>query len=478
MKYYVSLHQNFIDIRSFLANVKSSGHNSIKHDDFKVPAPKPFLLENMLYYPVAVGPGNGGGVIGFMKAKVSDNGKIDSTRVFWLNTPEDILQTGIKLSPQSIKMLKTVGPNTAPFGDGHSWASRGFKCKSEDLIKSLALGYYTMVESRDMMESLCYSSYDVVAYIRDKRTPMADVYKKVLYYYETDVKSAWMNQSIGQRLAATITRTTQPVDESYVVKWRKPNKTSKWPYTLDHHWFAAQESPVATAHHSLASLMNKNSNKDQLMMNLPIFTNIRQLEIARKILEHFYSNLKDIMGPNSSKFGMYISMINDFEWPNGRYSHRKMTPDMFPVKACMALGVVPTFDASGQFVKFAPIANAIHENTQTIYIDLEIDALGKRKPEVSLLLAYAIGLLDLDTVEKLLGPVSRNGEMLKQDPTKIQLQISPNVVCCVPVNSANTALSTAMEKYGVYVRTKHPSIHPDDIMEGDIAEHLEANVTF
>jgi len=235
---------------------------------------------------------------------------------------------------------------------------------------------------------------------------------------------------------------------------------------------------VATAHHSLVALMSKNSNKDQLMLNLPIFTNIRQLEIARKILEYFYCNLKEILNPNpSSKLGTYVSMVTDFEWPNGRYTRRKMTPDMFPVKACMALGVVPTFDSSGQFVKFMPIANAIHENTQTIYIDLAIDALGKRRPEVSILLAYSIGLLDLDTLELLLGPVQFNGNLLKSDPNRIQLQISSNVVCCVPVDSASKRLAESMDKYGVYIRTKHPTIHPDDIMEDNISDHLDTEVT-
>lgn len=476
MKYYVSLHQNFIDIRTFLNHANNNGYVKVKADDFKTASPKPFMLDSLLYYPVAIGAGNGGGVIGFLKAKISKSDTIDPNKVFWLDTEEAIVQSGIKLSPQSIKMLKTVGANTCPFGDSNNWNSRGFKCKSEDLIKSLVLNYYTISESREMMEGLCYASYDLVAYIRDKRTPMTDIYKKLLTYYETDVKSNWTNQSLGQRLATSVMRTAQPVDDSYVVKWRKPNKSSKWPYTLDHHWFSAQESPVATAHHSLASLMSRSSNKDQLMMNLPIFTNIRQLEIARKILEHFYCNLKDVLSANSSKFGVYVSMVNDFEWPNGRYGNRKMTPDMFPVKACMALGVVPTFDNSGQFLKFAPIANAIRENTQTIYIDLDIDALGKRKPEVSILLAYAVGLIDLDTLEKLLGPVSLNEQMLKQDPNKIQLQISPNVVCCVPVDSANVALASAMEKYGVYLKTRNSAIDSDDIVEDSIAEHLETNV--
>jgi hypothetical protein len=222
--------------------------------------------------------------------------------------------------------------------------------------------------------------------------------------------------------------------------------------------------------------MNKHSNKDQLMLNLPIFTNIRQLEIARKILEHFYSNLKEIMSCNSSKFGTYVGMVNDFEWPNSKHNYRKLTPDMFPVKACMALGVVPTFDNSGQFIKFVPIANSIHENTQTIYIDLDIDTLGKRKPEVSVLLAYAIGLLDLETLEKLLGPVSRNSEVLKHDPNKVQLQISQNVVCCVPVDSASTCLATAMDKYGVYIKTTQSTIDIDDIDEDGISQHIDASL--
>lgn len=478
MKYYVSFHQNFVDIRSFLQGLKNSAFNSnISLADFKTATVHSFMLEGMLYYPVTIGLGNGGGTIGFLKAKVSTNDSIDPSRLYWLDSEDKLKGIGLKLSPQSIKTLKSVAANNTAFTDQHSWTTRGFKCKSEDVIKSLVMGYYAINESREMLENLAYNDYNLQYLVRDKKTPLPTVYAKLTAHFESDVKSHWMSQSIGQRLSHALIRTAKAVDDTYVLKWRRPNKNSKWPYTLDHHWFCSQESPIATAHHSFSALMGRNANRDQLMMTLPIFTNIRQLEIARKITEYFYSNIQNILKKDSSNCGTYFSMVNDFEWPSGRYGRRKMTADLFPIKACLAMGVTPTFNQDGTFNKFVPIANTLLDNPETLYIEMEADDLGKRKPDVTLMLGYSIGLLSVETLELLLGPILVNKARLIDDPHRIQLQISRNIVCCVPVTTAKNSLAASLMKYDVYLdKVKHP-IDDADIMEHSLEEHIANQVS-
>ena len=172
-------------------------------------------------------------------------------------------------------------------------------------------------------------------------------------------------------------------------------------------------------------------------------------------------------------------MVNDFEWPNGRYSRRKISPDTFPIKAVMALGVCPRFNASGEFDKFVPIANTLLDNQKTLYIEMQAEDLGKRKPEFSLLLAYAVGLIDLESLERILGPIAVNAERLKNDPSKVHLQISKNVVCCVPVDSAHSGLVESLHKYGIHLAKTNKAIDDEDINYGSsIADHINEHVVF
>lgn len=466
MKYHASLEQNFIDTYLFKQSAVHAGLTSIPSNLYS--QSNPFFLGSILHVPIAVGLNQGGGVIGFLRAKIANSLNLDDDKIQIIADSNELKNAGVRLSAQSLKMLKMLKLSHKAFDFDHNWNARGFKCKTEEVIKCLAFNYLGVMDNRSFLDHLTVQEYSLHHVVVDKNNPMPVVYAEVVKYFQNVNKSSWAQRNLGSRISYAIVRTDRTVDDESSVKWRKPSKNSKWPYTLDHHWFTCQESPVAMAHHTMAALMSKESgrNKEQLMLNLPIFQNIRSMEICRKLLEQFFANLKQTLQPHSSTFGNYCSMLNDFEWPNARYSRRKLNPEMFPVKAALALGVLPFFDESGAFQKFVPINGRLHDNDKTIYIDMPCDFLSNRRPEQALLLLYSVGLMSLEDLEKILGPVSQNEASLKGQSDRVQLQMSRNVVCCLPVDAANQTVSKMLAKYGISQASGNKSlgsIDPEDL---------------
>jgi hypothetical protein len=130
---------------------------------------------------------------------------------------------------------------------------------------------------------------------------------------------------------------------------------------------------------------------------------------------------------------------------------------MFPVKACLALGVMPTFNHSGVFQKFVPIANKLWDNTKTLYYSIDPNTFTARRADVTLLLCYSAGLMNLEQLEYLLGPIGASSDVLKADPTKINLKLSNNVVCCMPMEAAHEKISQLLAKQGVVFRVSKAS---------------------
>lgn len=477
MQYYVTLEQNFIDIRTFKQGITNTG--------ISLPAglisnaPSPFFLGGTLHYPVTVGLNNPaangvGGIIGFLKAKIANGLGLGDVEHKVIDSPEALKQAGVKLSAQSIKMLKTLRANNKVFANDSYHSNRGFKCRAEEVIKCLTFGYFNFPDDRSFMETLTQNDYNIHAYVSDKRNSIAAASAELVKYFNNNERTHWNNRSVGARISKDMVRTVLAPDEECVVKWRKPSKNSKWPYTLDHHWFCCQESPVAMAHHTMASLMSRGegrSNRDQLMLNLPIFLHIRALEICRKIMENFFTNLPEILKTHSSAMGEYSRMVHEFEWPNGRYSSRKVAPEMFPIKAALALGVLPKFDDSGKFDRFIPINGTLHDNPKTIYLEMDTEYLQRRRSEQSMLLMYSTGLISLEDLEKILGPISHNEQQLRDNSEKVQLRMSRNVVCCLPVESANASVYATLARYGITkattkdVNDELASMDPDVLLE-------------
>lgn len=460
MNYNISLDHSFISYYSFIKKYSSSGVSLIYPNDQPVPdfsgassKPAPFFVGSILHCPVYIGTGTGAaGTIGFFSAKVHNNLNLVDTEYRALASPEDFVKAQIKLSAQSIKMLKTSPANRKVFEQDSGWSSRGFKCKPEEMVKCMALDYLSLVDSRSMIDNLAYTDYNLGMSVADKKVSNSVAFARTVKHFQTQDIGGYMLRSLGGKLAPSIVRTAKEIDDSCVLKWRRPSSSSKWPWTMDHHWFNSQESAVATAYYTMSSLMQRNSdNKGQLLSNLPVFSNIRQLETSRKALEYYFINLKQILKPHSNQLSIFSNMVSDLDWPgSSRYSaSKKPTPEMFPIKACMALGVLPLFDQSGEFVKFTPINGKLHDNQVKLYMEIDPSMLAGRRPEVGLLLAYSVGIISQSALEALLGPLSLTGPKLAADPLMVQLNLGPNVVCCLPMDCANLNTYMNLRKFGI-----------------------------
>jgi hypothetical protein len=496
MKYFVSLQKNFIDIQSFLKKFTNSKmlfdlppdyfecclNGSTAYLDTNInqksQPPAAFMVGEMLYVPLHIGWSQGGGIYGFYFCRIAksassmlnygDGETIDNLadaepgmhcpprQVKMVKTNEDFKKNQIKLSAQCLKMLKATPMNSKIFYPGSS--SRGFKCKAEDVVKAFAMGYIKLPESKGLLEALCSCNYPLEQFMQNKENSTTSIYAKFIECCksETEINNQicsirWNN--VVPRISIYLERTDKALDETCATKWRKPNKHSKWPYTLDHHWFESQESPISLQHHTLASLMGssrRSSNMEKLYCDLPVFANIRLLELCRKGLEFFFNNLQRIILANTSEYGQYVSAVNSLEWPNSRYSSRRLSPEMFPVKACLALGVMPTFDSCGVFQKFVPIASKFCNNTKILYYSVDPNGMfTTRRPDITLLLCYSTGLMNIAHIEHFLGPIGTSSDVLKADRTKINLKLSNNVVCCMPMEAAHEKVSELLAKQGV-----------------------------
>jgi len=480
MKYYVSLENNFIDIWTLNKRFNSLGGLSapkLPLDYFlKSPAP-PFVAGNVLYTPLQVGVGQGGGVFGFLITKVANKLNLLENHIKLLETDQDFKDADFKLSAQSLKMLKSLAPNSKAFpGYDDNWHIKGFKCRAEDVIKAYAFGYLKLNDSRPLLEAICQSDYNLQQFLGDKRNSMSQVYSNVMEYYTNgEGKSSWGLKYMGQRLTPHFERTNKVLNEDCVIKWRKPNKNSKWPYTLDHHWFESQESAISLQHHTLAALMGNTHrlHKESLFSNLPVFSSINLLEMCRKSVELFFCNIQKILGKHTNEYGRYVGMVNDLDWPNGKFSSRKLTAEVFPVKACLALGVMPTFDASGAFDKFVTIGDKLFNNTKILYYAIDPETFVDRRPDITLLLCYSVGLMSLEQLDLILGPISATSELLKSDSMKINLKLSNNVVCCTPIEAANLKITEILSKQGIVFCANRNASTSFSILSNDKAKEFE-----
>lgn len=457
MSYSVRLQNNFMDMVQYNAGVQANDLRSLPAGYQTLPKPHPFIADSVLYVPIVLGQGNGGGLIGFIYGKVA-NSYSDTGMRHDLHTPDDMKKAGIKLSSQVLKVLKSL-----PAGSGLASSdviyshNKGFSCRGEDFVKAVAMGYMEFEDSRTSATALSYSDYNLQYAINDKKVSNEKAFSTLLQHFTATAKNKYYAQNAAHRLPACFKRSSLELDDTMVVKWRRPNKNSKWPWTLDHHWFVVQESPIAIQNQIMTDLMRNGGSmesRNSLNYNLPTFSSIRTMENCRKTLEEYFSNWTNIYvhGGHSSH---YAARINDIDWPGHKYNGRRLTPETFPIKAALALGVRPEFDQGGQFSKFVPIAGNLLNNTEVVYRDVP-DPLSCMKrlsskgiTELSVLMLYSEGLISLDNLEASIGSVRNNREALINDSSKIKIPLSTKVMLCVDRDSAYKAIFYMYTKHGV-----------------------------
>ena len=480
MNYHVILDTHFAAYNDVSKLVQASAARGPLPAGFDISGissiPVPFLRGGMLYVPLALGAAKGGGTFGFLVAKVTNVLDQSEEEVAPMPTEADLKKAGVKLAPQALKMLSKVANGSKMFTHD-SYDGRGFRCRAEEIVKCIAYGYMSMQDSRQVVDDIGYCDYNMHHRISDKKTTLANA-QKILIGSCQDPTYKGMSRSVGCRLSNWLFRTDKAVDETLVVKWRKPSKASSWPWTLDHHWFNVQESPVAMAYYMMSSLISKehSSNKSSLLQKLPVFGSIKQLEQSRKLLDFYFKNLKELLKPHSHQMAEFSNMAQDIEWPGStRYGGcRKPSAEVMPIKACLATGVLPAFNQSGDFEKFVPINGKLHSPDKKVYVEATAESVSGRRAELGILMAYSVGIIDLRTLEALIGPsVVSCADRLKADPQLLQLNVGENVVCCVPLDSGCQATYDNLKKYGINLLPKcaqAPAAQALEEAEEDISE--------
>lgn len=435
----------------------------------------PFLVGSMLYLPFCLAnPTTAvGGCFGVLKASIGHKAGYVSRDFHLLDSDAEIQAVGLRISQQCTKMFKSTRCQERMFDiNGIQYVGRGshnvgFKTSLTEVLKGIVLGYVNANSSVTLtLDALCSQNHNLSQKCTDGNKSLDEKINIVLeHFQEPAAHPAYAGQRYEYYVRAVVSgfsRTSKDVDPVHETSWRKASKNSKWPYTLDHHWFQVMESAVVTANYSLQALLPKESlyrddKRHRLQLSLPTFSNGAQLEKCRKALELYFTSLPHVLRYTSAELGRFTVLAADTDWPEksnryGRAGETFMRSEGFIVKACLALGVIPTFNSCNTFVKFAPINGTLHINPKTVYYKAGSTLHTQGRSEMAVLLAYSVGLINLEVLEKLLGPLQQSP--YSSGPTYMDLRISGNVVCCIPVDMASVAVQSNCRKSNL---TWHPT---------------------
>ena len=476
MKYYLSssVGQNFIHYNSLHAEAASDFNPEFTAHVNKLlncADSTPFLVGSMLYLPVCLAGSTPsiGGCFGVLRACISHKAGYVYRQFHLLDSDAELQAVGLRISQQCTKMLRSTRCQERAFdvnpGSGYRGRStKGFKTSLPEIIKGIVLGYVsTHTSTASMIEALCTRDHNLSQMCGTMPYKSLDEKITIIlgYFQGSTARRNASDYHVGA-IASNFSRTSKDIDPIHETSWRRASKNSKWPYTLDHHWFEVMESAVVTANYSLQSLLPKDyhsrgEKQRRLQISLPTFSNVAQLEKCRKALELFFTSLPNVLRSSSSELGRFTVMTTDTDWPEkqNRYGHAGeafMRSEGFLVKACLALGVIPVFDPCNTFIKFAPINRTLHSNLKTVYYKAGATLHTQGRSEMSVLLAYSVGLINLEVLEKLLGPLQQSP--YSSGSTYMDLRISKNVVCCIPVDMASVAVQSNCRKSGL---TWHPT---------------------
>ena len=476
MKYYLSsvVGQSFTHYNALLTETTSSYNPQFAAHVNKLLScadSTPFLVGSMLYLPFCLASPTTavGGCFGVLKAYVSHKAGYASKDFHLLDSDAEIQSVGLRVSQQCTKMFKSTRCHERMFDiNGIQYKGRGalgFKTSFPEVLKGIVLGYVSAnLSVTSMLDALWSQDHNLSQQCGGGNKSLDEKINIVLNYFQQPGKTHYASTCANQvrAIVSGLSRTSKDINPIHETSWRKANKNSKWPYTLDHHWFQVMESAVVTANYSLQALLPKDyrsrdDKRRRLQMSLPTFINVDQLEKCRKALEMYFTNLPHVLRSSSAELGKFTVMSTDTDWPEksnkyGRAGEAFMRSEGFIVKACLALGVIPTFDSCNAFVKFAPINGTLHINPKTVYYKAGATLHTQGRSEMAVLLAYSVGLINLEVLEKLLGPLQQSP--YSSGPTYMDLRISGNVVCCIPVDMASVAVQSNCRKSNL---TWHPT---------------------
>lgn len=408
-----------------------------------------------IFYPLTVH----GNVIAYLMAPIGKNKIFSYRRLDAARIEELVRANTLKLLPKTVKALSTVsaGNRMCSTNHGQYGANPSLRLKNSEIIKALILGYITAPSDENLIDLIVNSNYNLQSMF-GSRPSKIDPKIKIKTVIDTmnnptegnNNGEGWAthySNQLAKRICTEFVRSNKVFDETHVLKWRKPSKNSAWPWTLDHHWFMVQESPITLANYTYKALLGGGSRgnhdkRDKIDNQYPVFSKNNALEHARRMLETFFD---EVVGNRSkARWGDVVYTTQNMRWLSDN-------PCFLIPKLCLVLNVVPSFDASGKFQKFVPMPGYFTQNTEKLYLELtamNIDQTSDLEPFITMILAlcYDLGIVKLDVLEKTLGVVN-GGAALKNNPNYFKANVGNNLVCCLPKSYSYDMTVKALAKF-------------------------------
>jgi hypothetical protein len=469
MKATTSLANSIMTFHTFKSVIDSSDMKKFPADFFdSETAPPPFMINKVLYVPVHIAgsPSISSGVIALLFAKVMCSPSY-STGVKILDTAAKIKDSGIRISSQGESLLKKSDAGDRIY-DSRGSSRYTFRCRGDEAVRQLVLGF-TAIDYDQIQSIVVTSDYNfnnqfssvvgdartsaILNMFRDGVIPPAFSGKQFNSWHmprfikaaspgvKAYVDHSLLAEQIATGFSTIISRTAVAVDQDSVQKWRKPPRSSAWPWTLDHHWFLCEGNSISSAHHSMMALVDDSSNggtqnrKDQIARQLPVINDQLTLDKLRKVLEAYFSDIGGVMSTLGSKFTEYVRENNNIRWlgTGGRWSMTTTDQYHTPLVACLALGVRPKIE-SGKLVKFVPAEGALIKNTQKFHCQLTPKELNSAHPKVTMIAMYTCGLLSESAFRDIMGTCLKEYDPANA-PGNVSLDMGPLVSVLIPRES-------------------------------------------
>lgn len=405
----------------------------------------PLLLKDqedsvMLFIPIVLG----GKAMGYLFSAVTSTApKISTDSFVVLDSQEKIDNCEIKLTPKLIKVLKNVeigAPVMGNSGNNHYYvrSTEGFKLQAGDVVKLLLLGYLELAGEEILAECMTSTAYAFRSVQHTSGLSLAAKIKAISNLMEctdtgtrinpantktkqlgadSDNLGHWDLNSIGGQLSYKVYRSAKAIDDADQVKWRKPPKSSVWPYTLEHHWFEIQESGIVSMNLQLTGLLQCSGNSSQranktatINDTYPMFKNLTGLSNARNLLQKYFTECVS----GKMHWSDVENDIKNCHFGLG-YSHHyygaRLDGKFLLVSMCLASGMTPVFD-KGVFSKFEPISSKIVPPTgEPIRVSMELfTEANKYVHYIPMLTMYQIGLISADTLKACTPIVKQKGD--------------------------------------------------------------------
>jgi hypothetical protein len=467
MKIKVNLENSFITFNSFHeAYILSGRINPSSNGYFQGKDPiGPFLFDKLLYVPVLLD----GKTAGLLHASVSCHSSYASG-FHPLRDAGAIAQAGVKISSQCDNLLQQVDPGAKMFD---SSGGRPFRCRPDDAVKALAMGLLSVDSQQAAKHFTSYCHYMsehcdgmaassrnslVLNALRDGSLPKVAYGVSTTYVRDgksvPGVERVWniadavtntasqriLCRNMSRLLPGSIVRTAVQVDKSNVHKWRKPPQSSMWPWTMDHHWFLCESSPIATAHHSMMALMdpgskvNGRNHDEEICTQLPLVIDQLTMDKLRKLMEAYFQDIDMTVEAKGPRYSEFHKSNGELRWVGtSRYSQRATKPEESPTAMCLALGVRPKLDGR-KFKGFVPAENNLISSTTRFHCTLTPRQLNSNDPKVACIVMYSCGLISDIDFRNLMGKCVQD-----HDPSleagHVKLPIGPLVTVLLPRES-------------------------------------------